>query len=97
MIFPRYEKVADDKELLLETLCELELSCNGEESALKSAKILKENAMVEVDLLKLDLKKLRHILNNRVDQVYSLETSKNELELTMKQQKLDITAHMEVT
>ena len=52
--------------------------------------------MVEQNLMKLELKRLRDQLNSKADQVYSLENRKLQLETAMKERRDEITIHTQM-
>lgn len=52
--------------------------------------------MVDHDVLKLELKKLRDTLSDRADAVFGLENRKFQLEMSMEERRKEITVHDEV-
>merc|ERR1719261_1338851 len=56
----------------------------------------KEEAIVEHDLLRLEVKKLRDRLNERADEVHGLENRKFQLQKTMEERALEVRAQQEV-
>jgi hypothetical protein len=56
----------------------------------------KEDKMVAHDVLKLEVKRLRDVLNSRADQVFSLENRKFQLQLSMEERKHEVEVHREL-
>eukprot|EP01138_Halocafeteria_seosinensis_P002899 gb/GECG01002961.1/.p1 GENE.gb/GECG01002961.1/~~gb/GECG01002961.1/.p1 ORF type:complete len:727 (+),score=181.72 gb/GECG01002961.1/:1-2181(+) len=72
---------------------ELMLENKSAGATLKSVSKEKEDAMVEHDLLKLEVRKLRSALSERSDEVYSLENRMTQLQLSKEERKKDIESH----
>ena len=49
--------------------------------------------MVEHDVLKLELKKLRNALSVRADEVFSLENRSEQLKMSMEERQKEISVH----
>ena len=56
----------------------------------------KEEAIVQHDLLRLEVKKLRDRLNERADEVHGLENRKFQLSKTMEERAVEVRAQTEV-
>lgn len=65
-------------------------------NTLKSVSKEKEEAMVEHDLLKLEVRKLRNALSERSDEVYNLENRINQLQLSKEERKKEIESHQKM-
>jgi len=59
--------------------------------SLRSAQV-----MVQNDIMRLDVKRLRDALNGKADQVFNLENRKQQLNLSMEERKREIAVHAEV-
>ena len=75
---------------------EMELQTKATEATLKQAVAEKEDVMVQHDVLKLEVRKLRNILSGRADEVFGLENRKAQLEMSMEERKREIAVHMDV-
>ena len=56
----------------------------------------KEESLVEENVLRLELRKLRSFLNNRADEVYSLESRQIQLELLLEERTKEIDIHRDI-
>ncbi len=56
----------------------------------------KEEVLVQHDIMKLEIKKIKENLNRATDHVYSLENKKNQLEMTMQERQKQIQVHRDV-
>merc|ERR1719181_2464267 len=52
--------------------------------------------MVDNDVMKLEVKRLKQILSSKSDEVYGLENRKFQLSMSMQERKKEIQVHMEV-
>jgi len=75
---------------------ELNLYNDNSEVELKRIIKSKQNLMVDENLLKLEIKKLRELLNSRADDVMSLEKRKLQLDTAMKERHEEIRIHKEM-
>ena len=85
-----------DKETLTGRIAEMELETNSVEASHKQAVKEKEELMVQHDVLKLEVKRLRDHLSLRADEVFSLENHKFQLEMSMQERKKEIAVHTAV-
>ena len=92
----RAEKGSKEAGSLAGGLETLTLECETAARALKSAVKAKEELLVASDLLKLDVKKLRGVLNSKADEVFSLENRKLQLQLSLEERKQQISVHHDV-
>ncbi|KAH9509024.1 Coiled-coil domain-containing protein 39, partial [Bulinus truncatus] len=90
------EATSAEKEDLAVKIVELNLYNDNSEGELKKVTKDKQNAMVEENLLKLEIKKLRDLLNSRSDDVLSLEKRKLQLDTAMKERHEEIKIHKEM-
>ncbi|KAH0624181.1 hypothetical protein JD844_007663 [Phrynosoma platyrhinos] len=72
---------------------ELNLFTDKSEKLLKKAKADKQDLMIEDNLLKLELKRVRDTLYNKAEKVLSLEKQKQQLKAAMEQRIADIKVH----
>jgi hypothetical protein len=56
----------------------------------------KEEVLVQHDIMKLEIKKIRETLTGATDNVYSLENKKNQLEMSMQEREREIQVHKDV-
>jgi len=75
---------------------ELTLHNDSSERELRNIKGQKENMMVEENLLKLEIKRLRDQLVNRASKVLSLEDRRLLLETAMKERRQEIQMHTDM-
>lgn len=90
------EKASIEKTELTSKIEELELHSDSSQRELKNVSNGKQELMVEHNVLKLELKKLRDILNSKADDVLSLEKRKLQLETAMKERSKEISLHQEM-
>ena len=74
------EKSGSEKDDLISKIEELNLYNDSSERELKKIIHGKQNMMVDQNVLKLELKRLRDMLNERADEVFSLEKRRLQLE-----------------
>ena len=55
-----------------------------------------QELMVEENLLKLEIKRLRDLLNRKADEVYTLESRRLQLQTAMNERRQEITIHKEM-
>lgn len=75
---------------------ELNLEADTTAKSVRAAVKEKEDKMVAHDVLKLEVKRLRDLLNSRADQVFSLENRKFQLQLSMEERKHEVELHREL-
>lgn len=56
----------------------------------------KEEVLVQHDIMKLEIKKIRESLTSTTNNVYSLENKKNQLEMSMQEREKEIQVHKDV-
>ena len=56
----------------------------------------KEESLVDENVLRLEIRKLRSFLNNRADEVYSLETRQIQLQLLLEERTKEIEIHRDI-
>jgi len=90
------DETSSEKDDLTVKIDELNLYNENSESELKRIIKNKQNLMVDENLLKLEIKKLRELLNSRADEVMSLEKRKLQLDTAMKERHQEIKIHKEM-
>ncbi|GMI19911.1 hypothetical protein TrCOL_g10320 [Triparma columacea] len=77
-------------------VAEVELENSSCEQQLKSLVSAKEEHMVQNDIMRLEVKRLRDALNGKADEVFNLENRRQQLQLSMEERKAEIGVHSEV-
>ena len=77
-------------------ITELELENVAADQSLKVHIATEEQAMVQNDMMRLELKRLRDALSSRADKVFTLENRKQQLQLSMRERKKQISVHRDV-
>ncbi|CAL1542998.1 unnamed protein product [Lymnaea stagnalis] len=90
------EATSAEKQDLDIKIVELNLYNDNSEVELKKETKNKQNAMVDENLLKLEIRKLRDLLNSRADDVMSMEKRKLQLDTAMKERHEEIKIHKEM-
>ncbi|CAD5118818.1 DgyrCDS7498 [Dimorphilus gyrociliatus] len=90
------EKASLEKKALTSKIEELELHSDSSHRELKNVSNEKQELMVEHNVLKLELKKLRDTLNFKADDVLSLEKRRLQLETAMKERSKEISLHQDM-
>ncbi|XP_053316175.1 coiled-coil domain-containing protein 39 [Spea bombifrons] len=90
------EKTGQQKGDLISKMEELKLYNTMSEKALKKIKTSKQELMVEDNILKLEIKRLRDMLYSKADDVFSLEKRRLQLHTAMKERTEEITIHKEM-
>jgi chromosome segregation ATPase len=83
-------KMSEDKTDIENRLQELNLENDSVSRALKASIRKKEEAVVQHDLMRLEVKKLKENLNSRADQVFGLENRKFQLQKSLEQRMQEI-------
>uniref|UniRef100_A0A061QV58 Flagella associated protein n=1 Tax=Tetraselmis sp. GSL018 TaxID=582737 RepID=A0A061QV58_9CHLO len=91
----RNGSVKADNKKLQEQIQEIRLISDSGSRNLEQANRAKEDKMVEQDGLKLELERLRGILNLKADEVFSLENRKYQLKQSMEERKQEVQVHLE--
>ena len=86
----------EGKKELQGKIAETALENSSCEQTVKELVVVKEEVMVQNDIMRLDVKRLRDALNGKADQVFSLENRKQQLQLSMEERKQEISVHEEV-
>ena len=92
----REVEAAEQKTSLEARITELDLESNSAEQSLKEHVAAEEEAMVQNDVMRLELKRLRDALGQRADKVFTLENRKQQLRLSMRERKAEIAVHRDV-
>ncbi|PNH02795.1 Coiled-coil domain-containing protein 39 [Tetrabaena socialis] len=82
-----------DKGKLDEALSTLKLENDMVHRQVKAAVDTREEALVNHDVMALEVKRLRDILNAHADEVFSLENRKAQLALSMEERKQEVAVH----
>ncbi|XP_060558012.1 coiled-coil domain-containing protein 39-like [Ruditapes philippinarum] len=90
------EKNGSEKNDLTSKIEELDLYNDSSERELKKIITSKQDLMVDQNILKLELKRLRDMLNERADEVFTLEKRRLQLETAMKERHQEINIHKEM-
>nr|XP_033814755.1 coiled-coil domain-containing protein 39 isoform X4 [Geotrypetes seraphini] len=90
------DKTGEEKKDLINKMEEFILYNHMSEKELKKAKASKHNLMVEDNIRKLEIKRLRDMLYNKADDVYSLEKRKLQLQTAMNERTQEIKVHKEM-
>ncbi|EDL35031.1 coiled-coil domain containing 39, isoform CRA_c [Mus musculus] len=83
----------DEKESLMNKISELNLFIDRSEKELSKAKAVKEDMMIEDNLLKLQVKRARELLYSKAEEVLSLEKRKQQLGKDMEERAEEIKVH----
>jgi len=75
---------------------ELDLENTSAGQTLKSQTKEKEEVMVQHDVMRLEVRRLRDALNSRADEVFSLENRQFQLQMSMEERKKEISVHRDV-
>uniref|UniRef100_A0A8C2XZE3 Coiled-coil domain-containing protein 39 n=1 Tax=Capra hircus TaxID=9925 RepID=A0A8C2XZE3_CAPHI len=86
-------KYRDEKQSLLTKINELILFNDRSEKELTKAKALKQDLMIEDNLLKLEVKRTRELLHSKAEEVLSLEKRKQQLHTAMEERTEEIKVH----
>ncbi|XP_074047097.1 coiled-coil domain-containing protein 39 [Macrotis lagotis] len=83
----------EEKNNLLSKVNELNLFTERSEKELQKAKNLKQDLLIEDNLQKLEMKRLRALLHSKADEVLSLEKRKQQLYTAMEERTEEIKIH----
>lgn len=89
-------KVDEEKDKLNTQIRELELENEMAVSDLEKIQKRKSDTLVQHDIMKLEIKKLKYTVNVESDKVFSLENRKYQLELSMKEREEEIQVHKDI-
>ena len=92
----KHEKVAAQHAITAEKLSDTELYNKGANKELETTVREKQNLMVDENLLKLEVRRLRKRLNAKADDVLSLEQRKLQLKMAMEERLNEIATHKEL-
>ncbi|KAJ3595318.1 hypothetical protein NHX12_004622 [Muraenolepis orangiensis] len=90
------ERTGTKNRELTSNMEELQLFNDTADKELKKLRTTKQDAMVEGNILKLELRRRRDLLNNRADGVLSQEKRRLELQTAMREQEDEIRVHKEM-
>uniref|UniRef100_A0A4X1V2D4 Coiled-coil domain-containing protein 39 n=1 Tax=Sus scrofa TaxID=9823 RepID=A0A4X1V2D4_PIG len=86
-------KNCDEKQSLMTKINELNLFNDRSEKELNKVKALKQDLMIEDNLLKLEVKRAREMLHSKAKEVLSLEKRKQQLHTAMEERTEEIKVH----
>mmetsp|Transcript_12121 Transcript_12121/g.27996 ORF Transcript_12121/g.27996 Transcript_12121/m.27996 type:complete len:922 (-) Transcript_12121:343-3108(-) len=92
----RLRVMQDEKAGLDDKLSELQLENDVVTRALKTSVKHKEDCIVNHDLLRLEVKKLKDILNMKADEVFSLENRKYQLQRSMEERAAEVKVQLDI-
>lgn len=90
------ERVGAKKANITEKIADINLQLDNAGKESKRTIIRKQDLMVEANILKLEVKRLRDKLYKTTDGVVSLERNKMEMETAMKERQHEITVHIDM-
>ncbi|KAJ8030943.1 Coiled-coil domain-containing protein 39 [Holothuria leucospilota] len=90
------EKGGAEKDDLTSKIEELNLHNDSSQRELRRIINAKQNLMVDDNILKLEIKRLRDMLNNKADTVFSLEKRRLQLDTAMKERHHEIGIHKDM-
>lgn len=90
------DKTGSEKADLTSKIEELNLHNDSSQRELLRLVNAKQDKMVDENILKLEIKRLRDILNSRADEVLSLEKRRLQLETAMRERRQEIGIHKEM-
>lgn len=85
-----------EKARLEEKVVELTLEVESHEHEMKELSKKKEDVLVQHDVLKLNINRLRQLLRGRADEVSGLENRKFQLEITLLEKESQVKAHLDI-
>uniref|UniRef100_A0ABI7YFT3 Coiled-coil domain-containing protein 39 n=1 Tax=Felis catus TaxID=9685 RepID=A0ABI7YFT3_FELCA len=88
-----HSKNCGEKQSLMTKINELNLFNDRSEKEFNKAKALKQDLMIEDNLLKLEVKRTREMLHNKAEEVLSLEKRKQQLQRAMEERIEEIKVH----
>ncbi|XP_077017256.1 coiled-coil domain-containing protein 39 [Tamandua tetradactyla] len=86
-------KNSDEKGSLMTKINELNLFIDSSEKEFNKVKAFKQDLMIEDNLLKLEVKRIREMLHSKAEEVLSLEKRKQQLHTAMEERTEEIKVH----
>eukprot|EP00887_Chlorella_sp_A99_P001108 scaffold14.g1108.t1 len=88
--------ISKERAAVLDVMARLEVESDATARAAKAATKEKEERLVEVDVWKLEVRRLRGLLNSKSGEVTSLEHRKRSMELGMAERRSEVAVQMEL-
>ena len=92
----KHDMVRQERKRWEERLQELELTMAATDKELSKVVAAKEDLIVDENVLKLEIRRVRQALNQRADQVFTLEQRKVQLKAAMRERLEEIAIHKEL-
>ena len=89
-------KVKEQRSILTTQIQELKLENEMANGDVDKVQKRKEKTLVQHDIMKLEIKKLRDTVNIEADKVYGLENRKYQLEMSMEEREKEIQVHKDI-
>lgn len=90
------EKLTHDKATLDEAIAEMTLENSSIDKQLSTIKEQRDDRMVEHDVMKLELNRLKNALSTKTDEVFGLENRKEQLRMSMQERRKEVEVHQSV-
>lgn len=90
------EKISTEEESLTSKINELNLRNDSSQREYRRIRGDKEKLMVEDNIMKLEIKRLREMLFSRADGVLDLEVRRQHLETSIKERRAEIAIHLDM-
>ena len=90
------EAIKKDKDNVVNNMNEITLYLDGVAKQIAQQNKTKGEVMVEESLLRLEVRKLREILNAKADEVFSLEAKKIELNMAMEERSKELSVQRDL-
>ena len=89
-------KVKEQRSILTTQIQELKLENEMANGDVDKVQKRKEKTLVQHDIMKLEIKKLRDTVNIEADKVYGLENRKYQLKMSMQEREKEIQVHKDI-
>lgn len=92
----RAEELEREQARLTGSVAEVEINNELAQKELKKLLTQRQDGMVSSDVLKLEVKRLRELLNVKMDEVFGLQNRKHQLQMSMDERQQEIKVHTDV-